>query len=244
MSQLTRLVTIAALALTVGCTSTSDDDAQHEGLNLISVDDNGIEATFRSGDAVISMQSYVQGDEVVSTISADGKVLTTLTVPAGTDMDVGADLGMLVRDSAEQLAALETDVAYTNLYPIYDEALDAVFDATSKLDRSTVRFALVWHEEVLIRLLPADPNVDETSWDDALYTLDANADEYLHTNMIYAPHLAQYRAETDEALKCNLNCAWYDVCCQHDEACVNCNHWYCGPTCEVGCFGGDCGGGR
>jgi len=68
----------------------------------------------------------------------------------------------------------------------------------------------------------------------------------VHTNLMVAPYVQHYRTVPvdgqAEVEKCNLHCKWYDLCCQHDEACVNCDHWYCGWDCCVGCFGGDCGG--
>ncbi len=240
----------ATLALAVGCTGDITGDVPPEdsapevdGLTIDRLDPaTGIEATFVQGDVVLVLRADVQGDRVASTIARDGVVLTRLVVPAGTDRDVGSALGALVRTASEDRAP---GVDYPAVAAVYVRALQALFEATDDLDRSTTRFALMWHEEVIMRMVP-NPDADTASmdiaWDDAIYTLDDDPDMPLHTNFMAAPHLGAYRAAG--ALRCNLNCSWYDVCCWHDQWCVNCDRWYCGPTCVPGCFGGDCGGGR
>ncbi len=249
-------MTIAFAALLAGaCTtdiaSTPTGDPVHnepiaDGFTLVHGDTvNGVYATYRDGDVAFRLESRVVGDQVRATVrTEDNQLITSLTVPLGTDQEVGSNLGTLARAAASQPAAIPVD----NLLPYYSAALQKVFDATGKMDRSTVRFALMWQEEVLIRELK-DPTATDVSrdtwWDDQVYDLD-DPNELVHTNLMIAPYVQSYRTAPQggqaEAEKCNLHCKWYDVCCQHDEACVNCDHWYCGWDCCPGCFGGDCGG--
>ena len=250
---MSKFVTGALLGLSllaVGCTAGVEgtdpvvEAPTVDGLVIDRLDPaSEIDATFTADGTSIRLRALVQGDSVVSTISQNGTTLTRLVVPVGTDRDVGDSLGGLVRAaSADSVRGVD----YEALAPTYVQAVQALFEETKVLDRSTLRFALMWHEEVIVRIVP-NPDAEAASvdmaWDDTIYTLDDDPDMPLHTNFMASPHLRPFRAGGGE-LRCDLNCSWYDVCCWHDQWCVNCNHWACGPTCVPGCFGGDCGGGR
>ena len=235
--------------LAAGCSteSVSDEPIHNEpiaqGFELHTMDSlGGIYATYRAGDVALRLESIVDGDNVEATVrTEDNQLITSLTVAIGVDQDIAADLGTLARAAA----AVPSAVPSAELLPHYSAALQEMFDATGKLDRSTVRMALLWQEEVLIRRLAVDTERD-TWWDDQPYNLDGD-DVLVHTNLMVAPHVQAFRSfasEVADAEKCDLGCSWYDVCCHHDEACVNCGPWYCSTWCVVGCFGGDCGGGR
>jgi len=245
-------MTLGAFLVLGACASDTEQTGPiEEGFTLIEADkDRGVSATYRAGDVALRLQSKVVGDNVEARVTTeDGRVLTQLTVPLGDDTKVGSSLGPLARASANAQIKSGLNMTPSAMVPAYMDALQALHGATKDLDRSTVRFAIFWQYEVLIRMLPADPNANasvDTDWDDSVYDLDGKG-EFVHTNLIYSANVRSFQAQPAPdaaAAKCDLGCSWYDVCCHHDEACVNCDRWYCSRWCVPGCFGGDCGGGR
>jgi len=240
------LGSVVLVSACVGEVTAPDPIEIEQGFHLLRADDSGVLATYMEGDVAFIMQSRATDDGmVVASVRTDsGEILTQLTVPRGQDVDV-RNLGALARASAERIGMAPARAG--ELVAPYDEALQQLFVAADRLGRSTVLFSLLWQEEVLIRMLPPDPTItsSEDLWyADQVYDLD-NPNDPVHTTLMYSPHVTSFRnLAHKETFQCDLHCAWWDVCCHHDQACVYCNHWYCGWDCCPGCFGGDCGGCR
>jgi hypothetical protein len=211
--------------------------------------DRGVSAIWNNGAEHLELQAFVHDGMVDSTIIDHGRALTHLVVPLANASDLADKLGPAALAASREPALIPADQAAQDhlrqMLPIYAKALDELYVKTDALGSSSLRMALPWHEEVLARLVIGDvPNIDGEA---ACPELNSA----LHTKLMHAPELtgllqnAQQRSGSPIASpRCNLGCAWYDVCCLHDQACVYCDHWWCGWSCVPGCFGGECGGGR
>jgi hypothetical protein len=220
-------------------------------LHILYADANrGIAAYWDDGTERLEMRAIVDVKEglIQSTITDHGKIVTRMVVPLGTAISVKDQVGPMALASAQDASLLPVDSAASDrlkvLLPLYAKMLDELFAKTSDLNDSALRMALPWNEEVLARLVLRAT----LSSDSELACPEHNS--AVHTKLMHSPellailHVGPQTGDRGIAQsQCNLNCAWYDVCCQHDQACVYCDHWWCGWSCVPGCFGGNCGGG-
>lgn len=217
-------------------------------LRLVRADPTwGVSATWDDGTTRLALQAELDQATVRSTITEGGRVVTRLEVPLAGAGDLADDLGPLALEMSRDQALVAVDAAMKDhlrdLLPVYAKALSALYQRTEALGDSSLRMALPWHEEVLARLV-----LDGADDEAALAPCPKNEGP-VHTAFMHRPELTSLmrtmRVKAGLAAPlCDLGCSWYDICCYHDEACVYCDHWWCGWSCVPGCFGGDCGGGR
>jgi hypothetical protein len=209
----------------------------------------GVAATWDDGTHQLELSAFVDAQGIVqSTISSNGHVITRLAIPFAKTADLSAKIGPLAlaasKDAKLIPASPAAEAQLKQLLPVYAQALTSLFRLTDSLGDNSLHMALPWHEEVLARLVVGP--VAETDPEAPCPDIGI-----VHTKLMHAPELtalmqgATYKASGSGAgvatASCNLGCSWYDVCCLHDQACVNCDHWWCGWCCVPGCFGGECG---
>jgi hypothetical protein len=211
-------------------------------LTVHSVDEQGIDATYRSEHGlVIELDAWVDDDGAVhsSIARANGATITELTLSPGAE--VGGQVIAAAAASSDAVLTVARDSAgFQRLRAAYRDATNQLFERTESLGFSDLRMALPYHTQMLIAV--GDPG-------DREYTGCTPCESE------NAPFHCQEEhdgggdggggggggGEDPEELyrtSCGVNFA----CWVHDWACCTCGHWTCGWGCTWGCGDGFCMG--